>query len=150
MSYYTYKNVENIKLETSKLKPTRECQTVLLIGTLAQSNCTNFASFFWSQDRKKTPCLRFEGQKVYPDRRHVSVLHIYGITPLHPPPPPLPRGIRPTYLTSQPLTYIDLILMYGKLLTIMSSRWLDLSSAPSPASIDLFLIPFDSEQLQID
>ena len=36
---------------------------------------------------KKTPCLGFEGQKVYPDRRHVSVWHIYGITP---PPPSLP------------------------------------------------------------
>ena len=34
---------------------------------------------------KKMPCLRFEGQKVYLDRRHVSVWHIYGITP---PPPP--------------------------------------------------------------
>ena len=30
---------------------------------------------------KKTPCLGFEGQKVYPDRRHVSVWHINAITP---------------------------------------------------------------------
>ena len=30
---------------------------------------------------KKTPCLGIEGQKVYPDQRHVSIWHIYGITP---------------------------------------------------------------------
>ena len=30
---------------------------------------------------EKTPCPGFENQKIYPHRRHVSVWHIYGITP---------------------------------------------------------------------